>query len=156
MSQTRMPKRNRERSREAWGTKETVCGGAMRRNVAILLYEIGLKVRRPAGIAKIEACTCPARKGRVFCSGFFSLFASPYSFFVSSFSSSLCLALLSAVLPVPFALETSLAFAFLPLGFVSEIPRRPRHVHFATPLSLFLLPSSSSGQNFAGSSLLRA
>lgn len=50
-----------------------------------------------AGIAKIEACTCPARKGRVF----YACSRSPYSFFISSFSSFQFAGLLSTVLPLP-------------------------------------------------------
>lgn len=92
----------------------------------------------PAGIAKIEACTCPVRKGRVFYA------SSRSSYSLIPFSS---LPFRPFALPVcspPFCLPHSkllLSRAFLSLGFVSEI----RSSSFSScpfrHASLFLSPS---------------
>lgn len=135
----RVLKRNRKRSGEAvaraFTRRAKACSG-MSRNLR------GWAEHSPAGIAKIEACTCPARKGRTF-------YASSRSSYSSTPFSSLPFRprfarLLFAVLSVPFHPRTSLR-AFLPLGFVSVIRSssfslRPfRHAFLSLFLSLFFV-----------------
>lgn len=114
-------------------------GGAVRRNVECDFAPRDWAERTPAGIAKIEACTCPIRKGRTF----YSSSRSSYSFFVSSFSSSL-----RDVYSPPFCLSRFVlgtSRAFLPLSFVSVIRSSPFSPRPFCCLSLSLfLPSSSS------------
>lgn len=141
-----VPKRDQKR-RRSWDERDLACGGAAWRNVAISLYEIGLNVlsgrhrqnreRAPVLLEKEESSTpLLALRTLLF---LFRLFLFVLASALRSRSPS--------KLP---------SHVFLPLGFVSAIrsssfsPRPFRHA------SLSLSPSSSSGQNFASSSLLHA
>ena len=87
MSQARMVK---ERSEE---TKEKRSKSLLVRTSCVAeCRDFALRdwTEHSADIAKIEACTCPSRKGRIYYASSRSSY-SLYSFFVSSFSSSLCL-----------------------------------------------------------------
>lgn len=159
MSQARMVKERSEETKEKRSKSLLV-----RRSCVAECRDFALRdwTEHSADIAKIEACTCPSRKGRIYYASSRSSY-SLYSFFVSSFSSSLCLSSLHRCACPPIRLRnvSSLFLLYFPpllssflVSFRKFVPCRSHRVHFATPFSLFL--SSSSGQNLKVSSLLRA
>ena len=135
MSQARMAKERSEETKEKRAESLLV-----RRSCAAECRDFALRdwtEHSSAGIAKIEACTCPSRKGRV-------CYASSRSSYPPLFLFPFFLFVLTA--PVLFAFETSLhfsSFAFLLLGFVSEIrsmsfsPRPFCHAFLSLPFVFF-------------------
>jgi len=118
------------------GSEEIRRSWSLRRSRAAECRDFALRdwtERSPTGIAKIEACTCPARKGRVLYSS--SRFS--YSFFVSSFSSSLCAsALRRSACPSKFLVTFAFLLSFLEIRSSSFSSRSFRHASLS--LSLFL------------------
>lgn len=128
MSRARVLKEGSEETRRSW-SRAAECRDFAPRDWT---------ERSPAGIAKIEACTCSAKKGRIlYVSSRSSHPSMPFSSlpFRSRFAR-----LLSAALPIPFRPRNfSCALSSPSVSFRWFVPRRFRLVRFATPFSFSLL-----------------